>query len=226
MRIEKRYGPAATALICHLENGERLVAESGAMMALQGKFDIETTTRQNGEGGLLKGLKRMLSRQSFFMNHFTARTAGEIWLGSPLPGDMFHHSMNGEKIVVTGGNFLASAGNISIDLEWQGLKSFFSGENLFWIKARGHGELLASSFGFIYQIEVDGEYIVDTGHIVAFEETLNFEISRASRNWLEAYLSGEGFVCRFKGRGKLWCQSHNPRSYGLELRPYLRAKRV
>ncbi|MGL5836660.1 MAG: AIM24 family protein, partial [Waterburya sp.] len=61
---------------------------------------------------------------------------------------------------------------------------------------------------------VDGEYIVDTGHIVAFERSLNFSIAKASSSLIGSFLGGEGFVCRFKGKGKVFCQTHNPGAFG------------
>ncbi|HPI39690.1 MAG TPA: TIGR00266 family protein [Pseudobdellovibrionaceae bacterium] len=224
MEIEKKYGPAATIAICKLNAGETLVAEGGAFMAMQGPVDVTTTTRQKGGGGIIKGLKRIFSGESFFLNHFTAKNISEVWLGTPLPGDIMVHELQGDRLVIAGGGFVACESNVQIDLQWQGLKSIFSGEGIFWIKASGQGKVIINSFGFIYPIDVDGEYIVDTGHIVAFEETLNFEISKASKSWIDAFLSGEGFICRFKGKGRVWCQSHNPKSYGQELTPHLKPK--
>jgi uncharacterized protein (TIGR00266 family) len=141
-----------------------------------------------------------------------------------LPGDMLVKKLYGEKLVVAGGALVACDSQVQIELEWQGMKSILSGESLFWIKAKGHGELLLNSLGFIYPVQVDGEYIVDTGHIVAFEETLQFNISTVSKNWFDAFLSGEGFICRFKGKGTVWCQSHNPNSYGQQLTSYLKPR--
>jgi uncharacterized protein (AIM24 family) len=63
-------------------------------------------------------------------------------------------------------------------------------------------------------LDVDGEYIVDTGHIVAFERSLNFSIAKASSSLIGSFLGGEGFVCRFKGKGKVFCQTHNPGAFG------------
>lgn len=193
-------------------------------MALKGAVSVNTTTHQKGGGGALAGVKRLLSNESFFLNQYQASQPAQVWLCSALPGDMMVKKLNGEKLVVAGGAFVACDSQIHIDLEWQGLKSILSGESMFWIKARGKGDLLLNSFGFIYPVQVDGEYIVDTGHIVAFEETLQFNISTASKNWLNAFLSGEGFICRFKGKGTVWCQSHNPKSYGQELTSYLKPR--
>ncbi|MEM8932004.1 MAG: AIM24 family protein, partial [Acidobacteriota bacterium] len=81
-----------------------------------------------------------------------------------------------------------------------------------------------NTYGAILPIEVDGEYIVDTGHIVAFDETLNFTLSKAGKSWLSSILGGEGLVCKFNGRGTVWCQSHHPGSFGRALGPMLKPR--
>ena len=73
-------------------------------------------------------------------------------------------------------------------------------------------------------MDVDGEYIVDTGHIVAFEDTLQFRIVKAGRSLIGSFLGGEGLVCKFKGQGKLYCQSHNPPNFGKLIGPKLKAR--
>lgn len=224
MQIEKKHGPSGTIMICHLEQGECLIAEGGALLAYRGEVNIETTIRQKNGDGLLKSLRRILSGESLFLNHFTALKPSAVTLGTPLPGDIFEKELQGEKLIIQSGSYVAHTAGVEIDLQWQGLKSIFSGAGLFWLKARGHGKVIVNSFGSLFPVDVDGEYIVDTGHIVAFEETLNFEISKVSDSWIGAYLSGEGFICRFKGHGRIWCQSHNPSSFGYSLRPYLKPK--
>lgn len=224
MIIEKKHDPSATIAICHLKAGEQISAEGGAFMAAQGSVKFETTTRSKKRGGVVAGLKRMLGGESFFINHFTAQTDTQLYLGTPLPGDILVRELSGEKLIIQSGSYLASEPGIQIDLEWQGLKSVLSGEGLFWVNAKGSGKVLINSFGFIYSIDVDGEHVVDTGHIVAFEESLNFEMTKASKGWIDAFLSGEGLVCRFKGRGRVWCQSHQPVSFGQALTPHLRVR--
>ena len=73
-------------------------------------------------------------------------------------------------------------------------------------------------------MDVDGEYIVDSGHIVAFEESLDFTITKAGSSWLHSILGGEGLVCKFRGRGRVWMQSHNPSSFGKHLGPKLKPR--
>ena len=55
---------------------------------------------------------------------------------------------------------------------------------MIWLEMSGSGKLLINAFGMIYPVEVDGEYIVDTGNIAAFEDSLDFKISKAGRSWL------------------------------------------
>jgi uncharacterized protein (TIGR00266 family) len=85
---------------------------------------------------------------------------------------------------------------------------------LFWLKVKGNWTVIINSFGAIYPIYIDGEHIVDTGHIVAFEESLNFSLTKAGKSWVSSFLGGEGLVCKFKGKGTVWIQSHNSASFG------------
>jgi uncharacterized protein (TIGR00266 family) len=139
---------------------------------------------------------------------------GEVFLAPKLMGDLMVYEMTGQELVVQAASYLACATDVIIDLGFEGLKSFFSGESIFWLKISGFGPVILTSFGGIYEIEVNGEYIVDTGHIVAFERSLNFEIGKANSSWLGAFFGGEGFICRFKGKGKVYCQTHNPGNFG------------
>jgi uncharacterized protein (TIGR00266 family) len=168
----------------------------------------------------------MFSGESYFLNHFTA-TAPEqmLMVGPSMLGDIMHHSLSGGSLVVQGSSWLASSTGIEIDTTWQGLgKAFFSGESMFWVKCSGTGDLLINSFGAIHEIDVRGEHVVDTGHIVAFEDTLQFDIGKAGSSWIGSFLGGEGLVCKFKGQGKLYVQSHNPPSFGKLLGPKLRPR--
>ena len=225
MQIELTHRPSNTAARIKLAVGESCTTESGAMIAMSGNLDITTSTHKKQSGGIMKAVKRMIAGESFFLNHFEAKDSeGELWLGSTLAGDMMVYELNGENLIVQSGSFVACEKDVSIDLGWQGFKSLLSGESVFWLHMNGKGKVLLSSFGAIYPVEVDGEYIVDTGHIVAFNETLNFSITKAGNSWLQSYLGGEGLVCKFKGRGTVWCQSHNPSSFGQALAPHLRSR--
>ncbi|NDE62631.1 MAG: TIGR00266 family protein, partial [Cyclobacteriaceae bacterium] len=130
----------------------------------------------------------------------------------------------GETLIVAAGGFVAKEDTLDMNVGWQGMASLFSGEGLFWLKIKGSGKVLLNSFGSIYTVDVHDHYIVDTSHIVAFEETLQFQITKGGNTWLSAFLGGEGFVCKFQGKGKVFCQSHNPGRFGTSLSSYLLPK--
>lgn len=227
MDIELMHRPGNTAARVRLAQGEVCTSESGAMIAMSGNMGITTTTHKKGSGGLLKALKRMVAGESLFLNHFEPQGgAGEVWLGSTLAGDMMVYELEDENLIVQGGSFVACEEAVNIDLGWQGFKSLLSGESVFWLHLKGRGKVVLSSFGAIYPVEVDGEYIVDSGHIVAFNETLDFSITKAGTSWLHSFLGGEGLVCKFKGKGTVWCQSHNPSSFGWALAPGLKPRKA
>ena len=227
MDIELMHRPGNTAARVRLAQGEVCTSESGAMIAMSGNMGITTTTHKKGSGGLLKALKRMVAGESLFLNHFEPQGgAGEVWLGSTLAGDMMVYALEDESLIVQGGSFVACDEAVNIDLGWQGFKSLLSGESVFWLHLKGRGQVVLSSFGAIYPVQVDGEYIVDSGHIVAFNETLDFSITKAGTSWLHSFLGGEGLVCKFKGKGTVWCQSHNPSSFGWALAPGLKPRKA
>ena len=227
MRYEFLAQPAASVAKLTLQAGESITCEVGAMIAMSPGMTVETTThKKGGGGGILKGIKRMFAGENLFLNHFTSHQPEQtLIIGPRLMGDVKHHRMTGGTLVVQGSSWMASASGIDIDATWQGFtKAIFSGEGMFWVKCSGTGDLLLSSFGAIYTIDVNGEYVVDTGHIVAFEDTLEFSVGKASKSIIGSLLGGEGLVCKFKGQGKLYCQSHNPPSFGKVLGPQLRAR--
>jgi len=227
MEVELVHRPGNSAARLRLAPSETVTAEAGAMICMDGDIAITTSTHQRGGGGILKGLKRMLGGESFFMNHYQAgASGGEVVVAADLPGDMETIRIEpGHGLIVQAGSFVAAESGVDMDMSWQGFgKALFSGEAMFWLRMSGSGKVVLSSFGAIYPIRVDGEYIVDTGHIVAFEETIDFMIGKAGRSWIKSFLGGEGMVCRFKGQGTVWSQSHNPSSFGKQLGPLLPAR--
>ena len=120
------------------------------MIAMSGDMRIDTTTHKKGSGGVLKAMKRMLGGESFFLNHFTAGpNGGDLWLATSLAGDMMTYELDKENLIVQGGSFVACEPSVEIDLGWQGMKTLFAGEGLFWVHLRGTGKVIVNSFGGI-----------------------------------------------------------------------------
>lgn len=218
MKIELLHQPDSAIAHVTLNAGEEIIAQAGAMVAMSAELNTSTTLRKGKSGGIMGGLKRMLAGESLFLSTFRAPIDNsQLFLAPKLMGDILHYPMAGNTLVVQASSYLACGPTVDIDLGFQGFKSLFSGESFFWLTATGTGDLILNSFGGIYEVDVDGEYVVDTGHIVAFENTLSFTIGKANKSWLGALLGGEGFICRFQGRGKVYCQTHNPGSFGFAI---------
>lgn len=216
MHFDIQYRPTHSLAIAHLEPDESVRAEASAMVSMTRNLSI-TTDGPMRSGGLLKSFKRaMLGGETFFTNTFTARgTPGHVTLAPTLSGDMLAVDVRpGESLYIQGSSYVAAPDSIDLDTRWQGLKGFFSGESLFFLEASGSGPVLMNAFGAMEAFDLDGEIIVDTGHLVAFGAGIQYEVTKASRGWIASYLSGEGLVLRMAGRGRIYLQSRNPKEYG------------
>ncbi len=216
--IENR--PAYAVARVKLQPGEAVRAESGAMIGMTPELQMQTSSGV-GKGGVLKALgRKLLTGESFFMNTFRAATVpGEVMLAPPNIGDLTVHPLQGE-LLIQSTCYLASAEGIDIQTKVAGFRGWFGGTGFFMIRAQGNGPVALSAFGAIMELDVTDPTIVDTGHIVAFEPTLNYSIRRVG-GWFSTFFSGEGFVCEFKGRGKLWLQTRNPSEFGRTVGPKL-----
>lgn len=189
-------------------------------------MDSCITMKSQVKGGLMKGLGRMLGGESLFISEFTAKgRAGNLYLSPGVPGDIRHYSLNGNtSLMVQSSGFVAADPEVIIDTQFQGFKGFFSGESLFLLKVRGRGNFWFSSYGAILEIPVEGGYVVDTGYIVAFEDTLSYKVEVINglsfKNLKTAIFGGEGLVARFKGHGRLWIQSRNLSPFLNFLQPF------
>lgn len=213
--IQER-GAFGSALVT-LRPGESFVSESGAMYRASNNVDIDVTTRTRGSGGILQGLKRLVGGDTFFLSTYqiTDAAAGEVGLAPTLQGEVRRVDLDGSTDwICAGGSYLASHPDLDLDTKFQGLRGLFSGESLFFIHVKGAGPLIVNAFGRITELDVEGELIVDTGHVVAFQETLNYTITKAGGSWLSSFLAGEGLVMNFTGHGKILVQSHNPKEFG------------
>ena len=125
--------------------------------------------------------------------------------------------------MVQRGSFCASTTGVTVDTKWGGAKTFFGGEGLLMLKCHGAGDLWVSSYGAIHAVDVKETYTVDTGHIVAFEESLTFTVRKVG-GMKSLFFSGEGLVCEFSGTGRLWVQTRNAPALASFLHPFRRVK--
>ena len=220
MKVEVLHSPSYSLALCHLSPDESVQAESAAMVSMSGHIQLQTQAK----GGLMGGLKRsLLGGESFFINTFTSPgQEGEVTFAPKAPGDIRHHVLTGGAMFVQSGSYLASAPSIQVDTKWGGAKTFFSGEGLFLLHVTGSGDLIMSSYGAIHEVELaPGQvYIVDTSHIVAFAEGVQYEVKKAG-SWKTTLLSGEGLICQLTGPGTIYLQTRSPHGLAQWLAPML-----
>jgi uncharacterized protein (TIGR00266 family) len=214
MHYEIQYRPAHALAVAHLQTGESVRAEAASMMGMTPNIGVETQAR--AQGGILGGLKRgLLGGESFFTNRFTAQGGpGHVLLAPKLCGDLVAHELTGTQLLIQGSSYVSAPDSVQIDTQFQGFKGFFSGESLFFLTATGYGPVLLNAFGAIEAFELNGEVVVDTGHLVAFTAGIEYAVNKAGRGWIQSYLSGEGLVLTLRGQGRVYIQSRNPSEYG------------
>lgn len=211
MDIAIRHAPSFAVARCTLAGGEVVRAESGAMMSTSEGVDIQAAM----QGGLMKSLKRgVLGGESFFITTYTAPPAGGwVDVAANLPGDMAEVEVGATPFFVQRGSYVASEAGVEIDTKWGGFKNLFGGEGGFLVRASGRGTVLLSCYGALDRIRLaEGEtVVVDSGHMVAFEEGVTFALRRAAGGrTMQTLKSGEGFVFDFRGPGEVMVQSRNP----------------
>jgi uncharacterized protein (TIGR00266 family) len=191
--------PDFSFLTVQIPANQTLKVEASAMATMDTNMEMKTKMRG--------GLSRLLTGESIFVNEFTAaNTPGSIGIAPGAPGDLEHVYLDGDTIYLQSSGFVASSVGVTLDSKWQGLKGFFTGEGLFLIKCSGKGDLWFNTYGAMFCVNVSGSYVVDTGHIVAFTDGLQYEVGRIG-GYKSLFFSGEGFVCRFRGQGKVWVQT-------------------
>jgi uncharacterized protein (TIGR00266 family) len=203
--------------------GEQVVSEAGAMVAHSPGIAIETNMR----GGLMQAAKRrLLGGESIFQNTYTATEPDqELFLSPPPEGDVKMRQLEKEEeFYLVSGAYLAHTQPAKIDTRWAGVKGLFGGVGFFLLKLAGPGAVFFNSYGAIHEVEVGPEgYICDNGHIVGFTSGLDYDI-RKFGGFKGLLFSGEGLVCHFRGRGRVYLQTRNPPALAGFLEPFRRVR--
>jgi len=223
------HGPSFAMLRVDLAPGQTLVAEAGAMVARHQPVNMEAKLNASKSAGFIATLKALLialirkfvGGETFIVNHFTASQAGSVWLAPSMSGHITYRRMNGEKLVLSTGAYLAHMGDLDIKLRFGGLKGIMAKEGAFWLEIGGTGDLWFTSYGGIEVVDVNQPFMVDNGHIVGYEGQLTFALKSAGGGMMGLMASGEGLVCEFTGQGRVYLQSRNTSSLVSWLSPLL-----
>jgi uncharacterized protein (TIGR00266 family) len=207
MKAEIKGGKAFSYVDIDLEPGESLVTESDAMSSMDADLDLGASFN----GGFFSGLlKKLLGGETLFVSKFTNNTASarRLTIVQPTPGELRRLSLNDESFNLQPGAFLACTEGVTLGLRWAGFVSWIAREGLFKMQVSGTGEVFYGAYGALLEKEIDGEYVVDTSHLVAYEPSIKLKLQLAG-GLFSSLFGGEGLVTRVEGKGKIIIQSRS-----------------
>ena len=214
MKYEIKYKPSYSLLVVRLEPGEKIIAESGSMTYMSPNIEVHTRKREKSILGSI-GLK-LLGRQSFWVNEYTAVNGpGEVAFVSAPVGDIEVLDIKpGKGYIIQKASYIASTENIDLDVKWEGFTKGLFGQGLFMIRAKGEGKLFINTFGAIdkHVLDAGESLIVDNFHLVAFSDTCDYKVTKFG-GLKETLLGGEGLVTKINGPGEVYIQTKNLREF-------------
>lgn len=208
----KIIGQTVPVVEVTLNKGETMYTQTGGMSYQTDGITMKT----NARGGLMKGLGRMFSGESLFMANFTAERDGAmVAFGTTVPGNIMPVDLSQmpSGLTVQKGSFLCAEDSIetSVTFSKKFSAGLVGGEGFILQKAKGNGMLFLEVDGDPIEKELmPGEVLkVDTGNVVAFEQTVSYEVEMV-KGIGNIFLGGEGlFLTRLVGPGKVILQSQN-----------------
>lgn len=219
MKANIKGGHAFSYVEVELAPGESIMTEPDAMSSMDASLDL--TAHFNG--GLIKGLlRKYLGGESLFISRFNNATSTprRMTIVQPTPGEILCKELNDEVYYMQPGAFLACEESVKIGLGFAGFASWIAREGLFRIKVSGHGKVWFGAYGALLEKEVNGEYIVDTSHLVAYDPSLRLNLQLAG-GLFSSFFGGEGLVTRVSGQGKIVIQTRSISSLAGWLNPKL-----
>lgn len=191
-------------LTVQVPSGQKLFVEAGSMATM--------TTTIKAKALFKGGFRRFLTRESLFLTEFTAEAVhGEVGIAPGPTGDIGHVRLEGQKLFLSSASYLAHTQGVEYSTKFQKLSSgLLSGAGWFLIEASGSGDIWFNSYGALIEMDVgEDEVLIDNNHVVGFTEGVEYDMVKLG-DYRSLLFSGEGFVCKFRGRGKVFFQSKKP----------------
>lgn len=194
-----------------MNSGEKITAESGAMVYTKGDIEIKTRTR---EGGFFKKIKvTALGGESFFVNDYVAHGNCSIGLTGPPIGDIVRVEVKPENgFIVQSGSYVASTPGVLLDTQWQGFTKGLFGSEFFMLKATGQGDMFLNAYGGIIhkQLAAGEKMMIDNYHLVALSDQATYRVTKVG-GMKTTILGGEGLATEVMGPGSIYFQTKNLR---------------
>lgn len=217
MKYKIRYKPAFSTIFAVLDPGDRITAEAGSMTSMDADLHMETKF----SGSLISALlKKFFGQESLLVNTYKNKSDRElhIVLSRSVIGDIEAYTLQNNEICLQPGAYIAHTPGVDMGVAFAGFASWIAGEGLFKLKLKGRGTVFFGAYGGLTKKKISGEYIVDSGHLVAYEPNIRMGI-RLAGGILSSITSGEGLVNKLKGNGTIYLQSRSINSLVRFLNP-------
>jgi uncharacterized protein (TIGR00266 family) len=219
----KLLGNVMPAVEIVMNKRESMYTQSGGMCWMSDNIAMSTNTK----GGVLKGISRMFAGESMFMATYQA-TADEamVAFSSTVAGEIMPLDLNNySSFICQKGAFLCAENSVQLDVEFTKRVSsgLFGGEGFILQKLSGSGMAFLEIDGNkVIKDLAPGEVLkVDTGNLVAFENTVSYEIEMV-KGGMNIFLGGEGlFLTRLVGPGRVVLQTQNIAEFAGRLSRYI-----
>lgn len=208
-----------------LRPGQEIFAEAGKMLYKTASVQWESRMSGQSLGEKIWGaVKRKLMGESLFWTYFRAMAPGEVGFAGAYPGRIQAFELKaGESILAQRDSFVCaqSSARVDIALVKRIGAGLFGGEGFILEKITGPGMAFIHAGGDFIEFQLaPGEVLqVDTGCLVAFDESVDYDIQFAG-GIKTAIFGGEGlFLATLRGPGRVLIQSLTLEKLRRELAP-------
>jgi uncharacterized protein (TIGR00266 family) len=194
-------------LLVDIPPGSTLVTEPGAMASMDDGLELSVSLNGGFIGAILL---RIFGSESIFINRFvnSSQQLKRLYLTQTTPGEIVCERISGESFYIQPGSFIASTQGVSFRLKWAGISSWLAREGLFRLQVNGQGLLWFGSYGAVVEKEINGRYIVDSGHLLSYPPTVQLKAKLAG-GIFSSLFGGEGLVLELSGHGKVRLQTRS-----------------
>jgi uncharacterized protein (TIGR00266 family) len=214
MEFVVKHDPVFSILEIEMNEGEVVLAQPNSMLAMTSGLSLSATVGHSHEkksSGVMSGARSVLGGENMFTAEFRAsRDKQLLTLAPSTQGDILILDLKATSgMFLTRGSYLASIEDCKLAVRYGGMKGLMSKKGLFLLHASGSGTVFCQTYGAIVRRELaEGErYLLDNRYAVAFSDTIEYQLVKATKSVRESIMSGEGLINRYTGPGVLYYQT-------------------
>ncbi|MDA1164400.1 MAG: TIGR00266 family protein [Planctomycetota bacterium] len=219
MEFRVKHQPVFSVVEFDLNADEVIISQPNSMLTMTSGIQIKAAVGRGRKPGWRSGFGSLLGGESFFTAEFTASKNDQMLTLAPdAYGDIVViELLNAGGFYLTRGSYLANSGDCELKTKYGGLKGLMSKKGLFLLHASGEGIVFCQTYGAVIdKVLDDGEvFFVDNRFVVAFSDTVQYQLVKATESVKDSLMSGEGLVNRYTGPGRLIYQTRSKPGSGV-----------